>query len=472
MRLDARGWGAALIVAFVTGLLSAPVVARAQADGPLVLFVGSGDENADQARAAVARRLGYTDEDVSRTEPLMGYVFGDADLWPRVAEVALCPEDEGDVELIARLAEAEDALDLLEYSRAINALAPLSEALACITHPVDSIQLSRAAMLLGYANFQAGDREGANAAFAMAAVFDPDVDWDETYPPEAQQVFNSAVLDALRSRDAQVWPAFGAAEEAKDILVDGGTVPEDGALRPGLHQVAVKTRTGGQLRLAVRFVEGETVNIGPTRELFESFLAGDEGGAPAGDALVAALARTGDTEAYIVEPAFGRIFRFYAASREVREIPGAGVDSGTSSKPTGEVTDRGNRVANPGAGGSTKGSKSTTSKKLNPGPVMVIAGGVTAGVGLGIGLAKRAEVIDIIDEYTATDNARKRDEMRDEYAQAANGARAGYVIAGVGAVTAAVGIPVWIAAGKSNSSAYLILEGGAEGGSVTLAGRW
>ena len=475
MRRDARGWGAALVVAFVVGTLGAPVVARAQSAGPLVLFVGSGDENADLARAAVARRLGYTDEDVSRTEPLMGYVFGDADLWPRVADVALCPDDVGDVELIARIAEAEDALDLLEYSRAINALGPLSEALACITHPVDAIQLSRAAMLLGYASFQAGDRDGANAAFAMAAVFDPDVDWDETYPPEAQQVFNSAVLDALRARDAQVWPAFGAAEEAKDILVDGGTVPEDGALRPGLHQVAVKTRTGGQLRLAVRFVEGETVNIGPTRELFESFLAGDEGGAPAGDALVAALARTGDSEAYIVEPAFGRIYRFYAASREVREIPGAGVDAGTSTKPTGEVTDRGNRVANPGAGGSTKGTKGTkksAKKRLNPGSVIFVAGGVTAGVGLGIGLANYVELVDIVDQFENTNNQRKKDELRVQYDKAVKGAQAGYIIAGVGGVTAAVGIPVWIAAGKSNSSAYLILEGGAEGGSVTLTGRW
>lgn len=423
----------------------------------------------------MARRLGYTDEDVSRTEPLMGYVFGDADLWPRVAEVTRCPDDVGDVELIARIAEAEDALDLLEYSRAINALAPLGEALACITHPVDAVQLSRAAMLLGYATFQTGDREGANAAFAMAAVFDPDVDWDEAYPPEAQQVFNSAVLDALRAQNAQVWPAFGAAEEAKDILVDGGTVPEDGNLRPGLHQVAVKTRSDGQLRLTVRFVAGETVNIGPTRELLDSFLEGGEGGEPAGDALVAALARTGDSEAYIVDPSFGRIYRFYAASREVREIPGAGGDAVTSTKPTGEATDRGNRVVNPVAGGTKKSTKKTAKKKANPGPVMVIAGGVTGVVGLSIGLATWQSSIPIYERFEDKDNPmspQKETNLRAEYEQLQDREIAMYVIGGIGAAVAAVGIPVWVTHGKRESSAYLLIDGSPLGGSVTLTGRW
>ena len=116
--------------------------------GPLVLYVGSGPEQGEQARNAVARRLGYSQDEVTRTEPLMEYGFGDADLWPRGGEAALCPADVGDVELIARIAEAEDALDLLEYSRAINALGPLTEALACITHPVEGSQLSRAGYVI------------------------------------------------------------------------------------------------------------------------------------------------------------------------------------------------------------------------------------------------------------------------------------------------------------------------------------
>ncbi len=468
MRRGLRGRGAALAALCALVMSATPFGARAQdPSGPLIFYVGSGDEQARQAGAAVAHRLGYSEDEVGRTEPLMGYVFGDADLWPRGGEAARCPESLGDVDLLARIAEAEDALDLVEYSRAINALGPLTDALACITHPVDAGQLSRAAMLLGYARFQSGDRDGADAAFAMAAVFDPDVKWDETYPPDAQQVFNSAVLDALRAKDALVWPAFGAAEEAVDILVDGGTVPEDGTLRPGLHQIAVKTRSDGQLRLAVRFVAGETVHLGPTRELIDSFLEGEEGGEAAGEALVAALARTGDAEAYIVDPAFGRIFRFYASSREVRLIPGAGGDPGTALKPGGTTTDQGTPVARPVTGETPK-----RKSRANPGPVLVIAGGVTGIVGLSVGLAQRAKVLGIIDEYVATDNARKREELQAEYDRAAQGARAGFVVAGVGAVTAAVGIPVWIASGKKTGSAYLILEGGAEGGSVTLTGRW
>ncbi|MDP7114039.1 MAG: hypothetical protein QGH45_18860 [Myxococcota bacterium] len=434
--------------------------------GPLVLYVGAGPEQGEQARNAVARRLGYSENEVTRTEPLMEYVFGDADLWPRGGQPALCPAGVGDVELIARIAEAEDALDLLEYSRAINALGPLSEALACITHPVEAGQLSRAAMLLGYARFLAGEREGAETAFSMAAVFDPDVNWDVTYPPDAQQVFNSAVLSALRAQDALIWPAFGSAEEAKDILVDGSPVSDDGSLRPGLHQITVKTRAEGQLRLAVTFVAGETVHLGPTRELLESFLAGGDDSTAAGDALVAALARTDDDDAYIVDPAFGRIYRFTAGNREVREIPGTSADAGT--KPGGEETERGTRVSKP----RTDAAGRSTKKKANPGPVLVIAGGVTGAVGLAVGLSQRAEVLRVIDDYVATDKEQKREELRDSYNRAANGARAGYVIAAIGGVTAAVGIPVWITSGDGNGRAFLILEGGAEGGSVTLSGRW
>ncbi len=466
-----RRSGAAIWAGLILALAMAPAadVGAGELQGPLVLYVGAGAEQGEQARTAVARRLGYSESEVTRTEPLMAYVFGDADLWPRGGEAALCPESVGDVDLVGRIAEAEDALDLLEYSRATNALAPLTDALACVSHPVDPGQLSRAAMLLGYARFLAGDREGAEDAFAMAAVFDPDVNWDETYPPDAQQVFNSAVLNALRAQNALIWPAFGAAEEAKDILVDGNPVSDDGSLRPGLHQVTIKTRSDGQLNLAVRFVAGETVHLGPTRELLESFLADSDEGSSAGDALVAALAATGDAEAYIVDPAFGRIYRFTAGNREVREIPGTTADGG--SKPGGEQTERGTRVSRPG-GGDTEPVARKKDKKGNPGPVLVIAGGVTGAIGLAVGLSQRAEVLRVIDEYVATDKERRREELSAQYYQAAKGARAGYVIAAVGGVTAAVGIPVWIASGKKTGSAYLILEGGAKGGSVTLGGRW
>jgi hypothetical protein len=149
-----------------------------------------------------------------------------------------------------------------------------------------------------------------------------------------------------------------------------------------------------------------------------------------------------------------------------REIPGTSADGGT--KTGGEETERGTRVTRPGPAASKRSAK----KKANPGPVLVIAGGVTGAVGLAVGLSRRAEVLRVIDEYVATDKEQKREELRDRYDRAAKGARAGYVIAAIGGVTAAVGIPVWIAAEQRGGNAFLILEGGAEGGSVTLSGRW
>ena len=448
--------------------ISTPGIATADGDaGPLILYMGNGPEQGAQAGMAVANRLGYAEIEISRTEPLMAHVFGDADLWPRSGAIQLCPDDASDVNLIDRIAEAEDALDLLEYSRAINALSPLVDALACLALPLDPSLLSRAAMLLGYARFQAGERDGAREAFAMAAVFHPDVDWDETYPPDAQQVFNSAVLDSLRAQDAHLWPAFGAAEEAQDILVDGGSVPEEGVLRPGLHQLAIKTRSDAPLRMAAEFVPGETIRLAPARELLDAFIAGTgppEDSAGVGDALVAALARSGDADAYIVEPAFGRIYRFYASSREVREIPGAGSEAVAGNKPTGSTGPQGRVVADP--------RKKSTKKRANPGPVLVIAGGVTGIVGLSVGLAQRAEILDVIERYQATDDETEREQLRADYQDVANRTRAGYIIAGIGAATAAVGIPVWVVSAKKSGNAYLFLQGGPDGGSISFAGSW
>ena len=431
-------------------------------EGPLVLYVGEpSDEQATQAREQVAKRLGYTAAEVTRALPLVENVFGNADLWPQGGATHLCPEDVGDISLSELVKNAGAAIDVVEPRRATELLSPLIDNLACIAAPVTAQELSRAAFLLGYARFASGDREGAGEAFKAAAIFDPEIAWDVTYPPEPQQVFNSAVLDALRAEKANLWPAFGAAE-AMDLQLDGGDVPADGTLQPGLHQITTRTADGQPLRMAVEFPAGGTIRLVPLREQIDGFLAGKEGTSEIGGVLVAILARSGDAEAYIIEPAFGRIYRFHRETEEVREIPGAGsqateVAETTTTQPVEKVK--------------VKRGKS------NPGPVVVIAGAVTAVVGAIVGGAQQSQATDIWDQVSADNNL--YDELNGDYEAARTGRNVGIAVAGVGGVMVAVGIPIWATsnnAGKPKAATlrfqYTTGADGQPDAALFLTGRW
>ena len=452
-----RAAGYAALMACVLGTTTAAWAG----EGALVLYVGeASDAQAAQAQEQVSARMGYAPDEVVRAEPLAEVVFGGADLWPVGGETALCPPEIGELLLGDLVAQAEEAVDLVELKRAVTILSPLDDALACIAPPLDPAALSRASFLLGYARYATGDRDAAGEAFQMAASFDPGIKWDETYPPDPQQVCNSAVLEALRAEETEVWPAFGAAEAA-DLLLDGGPFPANGKGRPGLHQVTTRTRSGGPLRLSVEFPPGGTIRLVPLREQVDGFLAGREGHESIGVALTAALQRSGDGEAYIVEPTFGRIYRFHADSGEVREIPGSG------SVPDRRV-ERTRKGITPTAGAKVKGP--------NPGPIMVIAGAVAGAVGAIIGGVQTGAANDLYGQVEA-DNS-QYDALLDDYEAARTGRTVGFVIAGVGGATAAAGIPVWIVGSKTpRASAGLGVEideqtGTATGASLTISGRW
>jgi len=459
----AKSLGFVAISIAVLALCWAPPQEAAAADaGALVLYVGEASEaQASQAREQVSARMGYAPGEVMRAEPLAEYVFGGADLWPVGGETQVCPPEVGEVLLSDLVAQAEEAVDLVELARAVEILSTLNDALACIAPPVDPTALSRAAFLKGYAHYAAGQRVEAGKAFQMAAVFDPGIKWDETYPPDPQQVFNSAVLEALRLEETTVWPAFGAAEAA-DLLLDGGPFPANGKARPGLHQVTTRGQGGQPLRLSVVFPPGGEVRLIPLREQVDGFLAGKEGHMGIGQVLATALARTGDEEAYIVEPAFGRIYRFHGDTGEVREIPGSGT------APPDRSVDRRRPDRDRRGGGATV--------QANPGPVLVIAGAVAGAVGAIIGGVQTGQANDIYGQVEADNSL--YDSMLDDYEQARTGSTVGFVIAGVGGATAAAGIPVWIAGSKGpKATAGLGLQideqtGKATGASVTISGRW
>lgn len=327
--------------AVVLGLVSIVLgLAAPAAAGPLILYIGPpGGEYAAAARSGVTLRLGFTEDEIAGAEPIVEYVFGGAELWPLGGVTNLCPRGRDDVDLAHQIIIADKAIDEMEFSTAAAALEPVADRLGCITAGLDQGRLSRAAFLLGYSRFQTGDRDGALEGFKLAAGFEPAIEWDPNYPPDAQQVFNSGVLSALRVDMAQLVIPEGRLGEGV-LELDGAALSASSQMRPGLHQLTVRKRAGGTLRVALSFPVGESVEMVPVGTLVDGFLVGRDEREAMTDALVDVMGHAGRDEVYIVEPDSGRIFRFHAPSRALRLIPGPSTPMSVPETPARRVVQR------------------------------------------------------------------------------------------------------------------------------------
>lgn len=304
-------------------LLSALLAAAPATAGPrtLILYDGVASQaEATAAAAALAERLKLGGSDGYRVEFLTDAVFGGAEHWPRGGDVEYCPSGTYDQDLDQVLAESVAMAAEGRFGDVEATIGGGLANLACLAPPLDPAAMAHAALLLGWARIEQGDREGAKDAFSMATQFDPAVEWHEGYPSHAQQVFVFAARSALKSHDAH-FESGTAKDDADQIRIDGKRLAERKRLRPGWHQVSVPTSDGGQLRLAVRFIAGGTITLVDSGELLESFLIGDDDHEAAGRAIAAVMARSGDDTAYLIEPSLNRVYRFDRAPRELTELP-------------------------------------------------------------------------------------------------------------------------------------------------------
>lgn len=423
-------------------LATNPGIAQAADEVPLVFYLGEpSDRAAEVARAAAARALGTADPSTLRVEPLLHAGFREARIWPTGGTVRLCPPDVAETSLGDRIEKAAGRLDELDFAGAETELAVLDGQLACLGPPLDSHLLARAALLLGYARFQREDRRGAGTAFAMSAVFDPEVAWDEVYSPDAQQVFNSAVLESLRTPAAHL--ALGPEEAAElQLRLDGSGFPLDRSLRPGWHQVTVPTLTGQPLQLAVRVPPGSTIEMSPVTDLMDSYVAGCPGLGSVGDALQAAVTAATRREAYVVAVETGRVRRYSAFTQLLEPL---------------------------GDDDCAAGLTAPLARRPVAGPVMVLAGAAVGAVGLTISLTQRSRALGIHELVTADPTL--HDEMVGDYEAAGRAMTAGFVIAGVGGVALGIGIPVWIREGRLRGSVRLHWDGELRGGPAAAI-RW
>ena len=432
-------------------VLTVTGVARA---GSPVWYAGDvGADAGDRAMAQVQAALGPEDPPIGEVAPLDVALFGDAQLWPVTNDVRRCT-DGTPIKLETAMARAERALEEVEFDQAVEALAALDGQLACVEGALSGENLGLAALMLGHVRHLTGDVDGARRAFAQAAVFEPDVVWDGNYSPAAQPIFNAAVLESLRTRDAHVRGNDGS-WTLPDVELDGGAVPRYGALRPGWHQLALRSGDGGWVRTAVELEEGQTLRLVAPADLASA--ADDPGMA---DALVAAivdaLETRGAREAWIVDLAGERLYRYRTTDGALAEV---------------EV------------GRSTPGPKPKRPRPERPkaprpvaGPALVIGGGITTASGLIIGLVSRKQAYDIYDKVDQHNDQFERYDQ--EYQETTRRMTGGYVLAAIGGAILVAGIPTWVVESKrgreavSLSATVVPVGPGAEGGAVLVSGRW
>ena len=436
-------------------VVHAPTLALGQvpsssAARPVIVFDDSqADAFSEPFAVATAQRLALDPEFIQSATPASTFAFDSAALWPTSATAGVCPADQPELVLDEVLAQAEAALDAVDYRAAIALLETVDEHLACVALPVDAVVLARMYFLLAYARFVSGDPEGSAAAFAQAAVIDPTVTWDNTLPPEPQQSFNNAVLEALRVEEVELRVAEGLLLDGLEI--DGAEAAPGSVVRPGRHHLRVPTPGGGLMSMSVDVAPNQPFELVPSVEIIRRWFGTPTEARGAVSVLAEPLEAAGADELYVVDPVSERIILVRPALGQVLEV--------------------GATVARRGPGG-VGGDR-----KPPPGVVMAIAGGVAAGAGLIAGLAERGNAMAILDDAVALPD--QREQLREEYQRAGDRRTVGFVIAGTGAAVLAVGIPLGIHEGQRERATSTSISGWWSGGGdqgraggLRISGRW
>ena len=168
---------------------------------------------------ALARAAGLLD---GPAEPavIASFTAGRPPSLTGVGELGVCaaaPRDAAAIE--ALVADAEGALAYVEDDRALSLLGQAASALTCLSEPLAPPLAARIYYLRGVALVSLGDRPGAWGALQQAVVFDPDLVWDEDFPPDGEPT-----LAAARAELAHAAPARLTLVAGGPRFVDGRAV--------------------------------------------------------------------------------------------------------------------------------------------------------------------------------------------------------------------------------------------------------
>jgi hypothetical protein len=206
-----------LIVALVAGALGAPVVF---------------DGDADDALQRVSKRTDEPLEPVS----LPSLVVSQQPVFTG-GEMFRCQRNPVGLEVIRDgLSAADGHLLDGDLDGALSAIADTEQKLACLNEAVDTQSAGRLYFVQGVVQHAQGNQAKAVKSFQRARAIDPEMAWDNDFPPDGKALFE--VTAAAGRVTVQVVPA------PNTLTVDGGlATSSELELAPGVHLIGIGKTT-------------------------------------------------------------------------------------------------------------------------------------------------------------------------------------------------------------------------------------
>lgn len=211
-----------ILALFAAGALSA----RA-ADTRLIV---SGDPAAAVARLSGA--IGVPADQI-KAVPLSDALPGglEAVVGPGRLEACSAPATTTD-DLRVAVEAAERHLAYVELDQAAIRLDAAARLLECLSEPLDPRLAARISFLRGIVDHSRGDATAEEADFRQAFAYQPDLKWDDNYPPDAITLFDLAATPSAAPGHLVVVPSPSA------LFIDGiGATAAGLAVPAGVHVV-------------------------------------------------------------------------------------------------------------------------------------------------------------------------------------------------------------------------------------------
>ncbi len=307
-------------------------------------------------------------------------------------------------DLAQAMEEAEGAMAYMEFEKAATTLGSALGQLQCLADPVDPEVAARLFYLRGIVAHRSGFADQAAKAFGIALVFQPELTWDDAFPPKALSVFQQA-RDQAASQETVAIDLVPAGE----LTVDGRATSTL-ALVPGNHLLQLDGQTA-----TLEVYPGTS----PTLVLPALFTGIDDISDPTAQTTLAQLA--GDDTLYVVQQ--GRVWgpTEGAGWTELGRLPKTrAADKPDKAEPPPEPEPDQASAGGPGW--------------LLPGGGVVALGGAAAGT-VGLVLTRNAAV----KARAQTTQAAYEDWLATAESRVWI-ARVGYGVAAVGAVAAVAGV--------------------------------
>ncbi|MDP6933477.1 MAG: hypothetical protein QGG40_11205 [Myxococcota bacterium] len=162
----------------------------------------------------------------------------------------------------AGLERADSSMAYFEFVSALAHLDTAEKAIGCLTEPVEPQVAARIYYLRGIIFQSQGKEAAARSAFLQAHLFQPDLTWDEVFPPDARPLFDEAGAQAVR--EVPVTLHVVPSPEPGALQVNGKAANAEGGklvLAPGRHLVQLGTTSMTTFRVNLEGGSGATLVV-------------------------------------------------------------------------------------------------------------------------------------------------------------------------------------------------------------------